>query len=146
MPASKVIKDYKTLLGKMQEVAPNYIAKYIEWYMSDKDERPKWEDLVTCDPNFKYKDGTYKTEKFCLDNWLTREDSQKCIQIYMKHMKTINTMKIYQKMVEKAMQGDTNAAKWVESFHDSEFFDESTDEIDDFLNKVNIPSLAKTRG
>lgn len=146
MPASTVTKDYKTLLEKMKEVAPGYIAKYVEWYMTDADERPKWEELVTCDQNFKSKDGSYKTEKFCKDNWLCRDDSQKCIQIYMKHMKTINTMKIYQTMMEKALTGDVNAAKYIESFHASDFFDESTDEIDDFLNKVNIPSLSKTRG
>ena len=47
--------------------------------------------------------------------------------------------------MDKALQGDVNAAKWVEQFHESDFFDESTDEIDEFLNKVNIPKLKKVR-
>ena len=34
----------------------------------------------------------------------------------------------------------------VEQFHESDFFDESTDEIDEFLNKVNIPKLKKGQG
>ena len=141
-----VTKDYKTVLQKMGEVAPYYICKYIEWYLTEPNERPKWEELCKCDNHFLDKDGVNKTEKFAKDNWLSREDAQKCIQIYMKHMKVINTMRIYQTMMEKALTGDVNAAKYVESFHASDFFDESTDEIDDFLNKVNIPSLKKTRG
>ena len=41
-------------------------------------------------------------------------------------------------MYDKALQGDVNAAKWVESFAKSDFFDDSTDEIDDFLKDINI--------
>lgn len=144
--STMITKDYKTVLQKMQEVAPYYICKYVEWYLTDPADRPKWEELCECDQNYKSKNGEFKTEKFAKDSWLAREDTQKCIQIYLKHMKIINTMKIYQKMMEKALQGDVNAAKYIESFHDSDFFDESTDEIDNFLNKVNIPSLKKTRG
>ena len=87
----------------------------------------------------------YLSEEFAKENWLTREDTQRAIQIYMKHMKTYNTMRIYRKMLDKALSGDVNAAKWVEQFHESDFFDESTDEIDEFLNKVNIPKLKKVK-
>lgn len=146
MGMSNVKKDYKTVLQKMCDAAPYYIAKYIEWYMTDAAEREPWEKLCECDQNFRSKDGTNKTEKFAKDNWLSRDDAQKCIQIYMKHMKVINTMKIYQKMMEKALGGDVNAAKYIEGFHASDFFDESTDEIDEFLNRVNIPKLKGTRG
>ena len=140
-----ITKDYKTIIQKMQEVAPNYIAKYVEWYLTDPEDRCSWEELCTCDQQFKSRRGGYKTEDFAKENWLTREDTQRAIQIYMKHMKTYNTMRIYRKMLDKALSGDVNAAKWVEQFHESDFFDESTDEIDEFLNKVNIPKLKKVR-
>ena len=134
---------YKSVLQKMQEVTTYYIAKYVEWYLSDKNERCSWEELCKCDINYKTKMGGYKTEQFAKDNWLTREDTQKAIQIYLKHMKTFNTMQIYQKMFLKALEGDVNAAKYVESFHNSDFFDESDDELNAFLNEINIPALKK---
>lgn len=143
-----------TALGKMKEIVPYYIAKYVEWYLTDKNERCSWEDLCKCDINFNVTKkvdgkpewtGEYKTEKFAEENWLTREDTQKAIQVYMKHMKTYNTMQIYQKMMEKALQGDVNAAKYIDTFHNSDFFDESDDELNDFLNTVKIPALKKHR-
>ena len=143
--ANKVNENmtYKTVLQKMTEVTPYYIAKYVEWYLSDKNERCTWDELCQCDQNYKSKAGGYKTEQFARENWLTREDTQKAIQIYMKHMKTFNTMQIYQKMFAKALEGDVNAAKYVESFHNSDFFDESDDELNDFLSNINIPALKK---
>ena len=143
--------NVKTVLAKMQEVVPYYIAKYVDWYLTDKNERCPWNDLCKCDINFrvtKKKDGwngEYKSEEFARDNWLTREDTQKAIQIYMKHMKTYNTMQIYQKMMKKALEGDVNAAKYIDTFHNSDFFDESTDELNDFLDTVKIPALKKHR-
>ncbi|GLC78318.1 hypothetical protein [Lacrimispora brassicae] len=139
-------KSFKTVLQKMTEVAPYYIAKYVEWYLTDPEDRIPWDDLCNCNDNYRLKTGGNKTEQFAKDNWLTREDTQRCIQIYMKHMKTINTMKIYEKMLDKALQGDVNAAKYIEGFHNSDFFNEDEDEINDFLNTVNIPKLKKTRG
>lgn len=140
-----------TVLQKMQEIVPYYIAKYVEWYLTDKNDRCSWDELCKCDINYRVKTkndgwtGEYKTEEFAKDNWLTREDTQKAIQIYMKHMKTYNTMQIYQKMMQKALEGDVNAAKYIDSFHNSDFFDESTDELNDFLNTVKIPALKKHR-
>ncbi len=144
-------KSFKTVLQKMTEVAPYYIAKYVEWYLTPTEDRISWEDLCKCDIQYRTRDpegklSINKSEQFAKENWLTREDTQKAIQIYMKHMKTINTMKIYEKMLDKALQGDVNAAKYIEGFHNSDFFDEGEDEINDFLNTINIPKLKKTRG
>lgn len=133
-------REYKTIFAKMEDAAPPYIGRYIAWYFSPKDKRKSWEEFMTCDPNIKG-----KTEEFC-EQWLTREDTQKAIQIYMKHMKTYNLSQIYYKMLDKAMTGDTNAAKWVEQFSNSDFFDESEDELDNFLNGINIPALNKGGG
>lgn len=138
---AKTPNSYKSVYQKMQEYVPYYIAKYLVWHFSDKDERESWEDLCKCDCNFKSKDGTNKTEQFAKENWLTREDSQKAIQVYMKHNKTYNLSKIYYKMLDKALTGDTNAAKWVESFSNSDFFDETEDELNGYLDGINIPAL-----
>lgn len=139
-------KQYKTVLQKMTEVCPYYIAKYVEWYLTDKNERCKWDDLAVCDQNYKSKAGGFKTEQFAKENWLTREDAQRAMQIYLKHMKTFNTMQIYQKMFQKALEGDVNAAKYIDQVHESNFFDESDDELNDFLSGINIPALKKGKG
>lgn len=131
----------KTLLQKMQEICPYHIAKYVQWYLSDKKKRCKWDELCQCDMQFKSKDGTNKTEEFCENNWLIRDDAQKAIKIYMKNMRTLNTMQIYQKMMAKALNGDVNAAKYVENFHNSDFFEDSEDELDVLLSGINIPAL-----
>lgn len=131
----------KTLLQKMQEICPYHIAKYVQWYLSDQKKRCKWDELCQCDMQFKSKDGTNKTEEFCENNWLIRDDVQKAIKIYMKNMRTLNTMQIYQKMMNKALNGDVNAAKYVENFHNSDFFEDSEDELDVLLSGINIPAL-----
>jgi hypothetical protein len=131
-------RKYKTLCQKLDEVVPTYVSRFIIWYFSDKETRLPFEQFKTCEVNIKDYDS-------CCE-WLTREDAQKAIQIYMKHMKTYNLMQVYYKMLDKALNGDVNAAKWIESFSNSDFFDESQDEMDSFLNNVNIPALKKGGG
>lgn len=126
----------KTLREKLCEVVPDYIAKFILWYKSDEEKRPEFD---------KIKDHNITNIDICME-WLTREDTQDALQVYYKHMKKFNLMKIYETMLEKAMSGDINAAKYVEQFSNSDFFDESTDEIDKFMKEVNIPSLKKGGG
>ena len=126
----------KTLREKLCEVVPDYIAKFILWYKSDEEKRPEFD---------KIKDHNITNLDICME-WLTREDTQDALQVYYKHMKKFNLMKIYETMLEKAMSGDINAAKYVEQFSNSDFFDESTDEIDKFMKEVNIPSLKKGGG
>ena len=140
---AKAKKDCKSIYQKLEEVVPPYLARYIVWYFSDKETRKSWDELCTCDPNFKTAEGKNKSEKFARENWLVREDVQKGIQIYIKHMRIYNLSQVYFKMLDKALSGDTNAAKWVENFSNSSFFDESEDEINAFLNDINIPSLKK---
>lgn len=126
-------RAYKTIFQKLCDVTQPWCAKYIIWYFTHEETGQTFAEL-------KKSDATIKTEELCKE-WLTREDVQNALKIYMKHMKTYNMMQIYYKMLDKAMEGDTNAAKWVESFSNSKFFVDETDEIDDFLNGVNIPAL-----
>ena len=141
LPVVFDFNDSLPVLQKMQEICPYHIAKYVQWYLSDKKKRCKWDELCQCDMQFKSKDGTNKTEEFCENNWLIRDDAQKAIKIYMKNMRTLNTMQIYQKMMNKALNGDVNAAKYVENFHNSDFFEDSEDELDVLLSGINIPAL-----
>lgn len=131
--------EANTVISKLQDTGlPYYLCKYVDWYMTDPEDRIPWEDLCRCDINYSTKKGEKKTEQFAKENWLTRADVQDGIKVWMSHMKTLNTLKIYHKMFEKAMDGDVQAAKWVEDFHNSKFFKEEHDEINDFLNNVSF--------
>lgn len=127
----------KTVIQKLEEVTTPAIARFIVYYYTPEDKRKPWDDFKTCQDLIKK-----RTYDECLE-WLTREDAQKGLQVYQKHMKLFNMTKLYDAMLEKAMQGDTRAASWVESFTKSDYFDESQDEIDNFLSGINIPGLGK---
>ena len=120
---------------KLQKIVPKYIANFIIWYYTPEDNRCAFKDFMPYEPNVK--------GKFLEDckEWLTREDSIEAIKTYHKHMKDYNLMQLYESMLEKAIEGNVNAAKWVNEFSNSDFFNDETDEMDDFLKNINIPAL-----
>lgn len=138
------MKD-KTLLQKLDEVMPHYLASYLCWYYSDPSTRISWDDLCKQDINFKQQGeyaGQNKTEEFAEQNWLIREDVQKGMVIYMKHMKRYNFMKRYQQMLSKALEGDVQASKCLDDM-DKQLDKMSVDkeqesEIDELLKGVHI--------
>ncbi len=140
------MKD-KTLMQKLQEVMPAYLAYYLCWYYSDPKTRCAWDELCNYDANFKCqgdKAGENKTEQFAEDNWLIREDVQRGMIIYMAHMKVYNQMKVYQKMLAKALEGDVQSAKYIDEFNGKldkmQVNKETQSEIDELLKGVNINS------
>lgn len=74
--------------------------------------------------------------------WLKEENVQNAIKAYLKSQANIKMLDIYQSMYEKAIAGDVKSAEWVEKFFKSEFFNETDDEIDNYLNGINIPALS----
>lgn len=128
-----------TIIKKLEDSGlPYYLAKFVDWYMTDPEERESWDELCKVDNGFVSKTGENKTQEFVRENWLTRADVQEGIRIWLSHMKTINMLKIYRTMQKKAMDGDVQAARWVEDFHNSKFFQEEHDEINEFLNNVTF--------
>lgn len=126
----------ESILQKLKALVPEYIARFIIWYYTPEDKRCDFKDFMPYEPMLKG-----KTLDDCID-WLTREDSQEAMQVYHKHMKKLRQIQIYDAMYEKALQGDVNAAKYIsDQYSNSDFFSEKTDEIEDFMKKINIPSL-----
>ena len=132
----------KTIIQALTEVVPYYLASYICWYYSDPNKRISWEDLCKSDANFRSRNGKNKTEDFCEQNWLIRDDVQKAMIVYLQYMKRYNFMKRYQEMNKKALNGDVNAAKYVDDMDkqlDKMNIDTSTEsEIDKLLEGVTI--------
>ena len=127
----------KTLMGVLQNCVPYYLAKYVEWYMTPENKRESWDSLSTCERRL-YEG---KTPEWAERNWLIRSDVQDAMQAYVKYFKKQRLTALYQSMYDKAMEGDVRAADWVVKFSESAFFDESSDEIDDFLSGINIKGL-----
>ena len=121
------------LLRKLETVTTAAGARFLKYYYMPADERPSWDEYKTCCTTLMRMD--YES---CL-KWLDREDIQRAMQIYRKYHKLGDLTKLYESMYAKALRGDTRAADWVLKFMDSEYFDESSDEINDFLNGINIP-------
>lgn len=122
---------------KLQKIVPKYIANFILWYYTPEEKRKPFEEFMPYEPNVKG-----KSLEEC-EEWLTREDSIQAIREYHKHMKDYNLMQLYESMLGKAVKGDVNAAKWVNEFSNSDFFNDTTDEIDEFMKNVNIAGLKK---
>ena len=59
-------RSLKTVLQKMTEVAPYYIAKYVDWYLTSPEDRGSWDDLCKCDINYKLRNGGYKSEQVAI--------------------------------------------------------------------------------
>ena len=88
---------HKTIIQKLEEVTTPSIARFIIYYYTDEDKRKPWDEFKTCDTLI----STHTYEE-CLE-WLTREDGQKGLQVYQKHMKLFNMTKLYESMLSKAM-------------------------------------------
>ena len=122
----------ETMQQKLEKIVPKYIAGFIIWYYSPEDKRISFEQLSKRYVN------NIKNLDECIE-WLSREDAQEAVIAYKKYMHKLKMMEIYDTMVNKALEGNVNAAKWCEDFTKSDFFDDSTDEINDFLNSVKLP-------
>lgn len=127
----------ETMNKKLEKVVPAALARFINWYYSDPQTRKPFDEFKTCHDQLKK-----KTYEECLE-WLKREDAQKALQVYHKEMKLYEQTKLYDAMRDKAMNGDIKAAEFLMKFYDSDYFDTDNDEIDDFLDNVNISALKK---
>jgi hypothetical protein len=125
----------ESIQTKLEKIVPKYVAKFILWYNTPEDKRCDFKDLMPYEPSIKNKTLDDAME------WLSREDAQEAQKEYVKHMRTKNMLNVYNAMYEKALQGDVNAAKWLETFSNSNFFEDAQNDIDDFMNEVNIPAL-----
>ncbi|HIW21860.1 MAG TPA: hypothetical protein H9887_07580 [Candidatus Dorea intestinavium] len=134
-------QDKNTIISHLTQWVPYYLSRYVDWYMSKPEDRVSWEDLAKCHANYRSKGGKNKTPRWAEENWLPRGDVQKAMQEWIKFFRKKDMALLYRNMMDKAMKGDTKAADWVVKFGESDFFDDSADEMDSFLSGLNIPAL-----
>ena len=107
----------------------NQSMKYfVDWYVkgAKKEEFKGWQNLSD-------------SYNFAIDNYLKRDDVQRCIADYTKRNKDMNFVKLYNKMLEKALDGDSKSADWILKAQDSEFFKvKSKSAIDNIIEGLDI--------
>lgn len=107
---------------------------FIKWYIDGDKTKESYEK--ECKPNS-------IVEYESAMKWLLEEDVQEAVKAYLKNQRTFKMLEIYDSMLKKALSGDVKSAEWVEKFFKSDFFTgNEIDEIDEYLNGINIPALS----
>ncbi|MFT5872853.1 MAG: hypothetical protein ACI8WT_001791 [Clostridium sp.] len=77
--------------------------------------------------------------EYAMENHLTRADVQNAIRMWTKTNKDMNLLKVYNVMLNKALEGDVKSAEYIMRFNSSDFFkDDAESELSDFVSGLNI--------
>lgn len=123
-------------------ISTNSIKKsyFVKWYVDSKDKSEE-------DYNNNCKTLANVTYQTAMHTWLMEEQVQEAIKAYLKQQRNVKMLEIYDSMYNKAVdKGDVNSAKWVEEFFKSNFFEDTQDEINQFMDGINIPALQNSGG
>ncbi|KRU24412.1 hypothetical protein VT91_31670 [Clostridium sporogenes] len=122
-----------TNIKKLIKVNANKKAYFVKWYVDSNKSKESFDAEIKklCNCEWEY----------AMSEWLLDEDVQNAIKEYLKQQRQIKMMEMYDAMYQKAKNGDVKSAEWVEKFFKSDFFEDSADEIDDYLEGINIPAL-----
>lgn len=73
-----------------------------------------------------------------IETYLDRNDVKEAIAFVTKENKDLDIIKIYHKMLKKALDGDVNSANWIMKFRESKFFDTNKSEIDKIIEDLDV--------
>lgn len=124
-----------TSIKKLIKVNANKKAYFVKWYVDSDKSKESFDKEIKKLCNCEY--------EYAMSEWLLDEDVQNAIKEYLKQQRQIKMLNLYDAMYEKALEkGDKNCADWCINFFKSDFFEDSSDEIDDYLGGINIPALS----
>ncbi|EJO5346487.1 hypothetical protein NRP93_000537 [Clostridium botulinum] len=122
-----------TSIKKLIKTNANKKAYFVKWYVDSNKSKESFNKEIKklCNCEWEY----------AMSEWLLDEDVQNAIKEYLKQQRQIKMLEMYDAMYQKAKNGDVKSAEWVEKFFKSDFFEDGADEIDDYLEGINIPAL-----
>lgn len=126
---SEITDNTKYYYGIDTSLLDNMYLKYfVKWYLDGADKK-----------TFK-KFGTLSDDyDYAMENYLKRPDVIRCLADYTKRQKDMDFMKLYNKMLDKALDGDTKSADWILKAQDSEFFKvKSKSAIDNIIEGLDL--------
>ncbi|MBW6410968.1 hypothetical protein [Clostridium weizhouense] len=124
-------KKTNTIQNNVIDILDNKKLWYfVKWYLDGAKEN-EWDNVsknigVKCT----YDEG--------IKNYLDREDIQKALIEVTKLQKDFNLVQIYNKMLEKALEGDVNSANWIVKFSESDFFGDKLNELEQLMEGVSL--------
>lgn len=125
------MKKVKTTKDNIEGVFDNKkMWWFVKWYL----EGAKEEDFKRVQQVMDIQ----QDSKWAIKTYLDREDVQRAMIELTKLNKDFNLVKIYNKMLEKALDGDVNSANWIVKFSESDFFGTKTNELDNIISGLNL--------
>lgn len=105
-----------------------WLRYFVDWYLkgAKKEDFQKW--------------GTLSDDiDYCMENYLKRNDVVSCIADFTKRQKDMNFVKLYNKMLAKALDGDGKSADWILKAQESDFFKtKSKSAIDNIIEGLDV--------
>lgn len=126
------MKKAKTLQDNVKDLLDNKkLWTFIKWYLNGAKE----EEFKTVQQLLDIK----QDKEWAIKTYLEREDVQRAMIEITKLNKDFNLVQIYNKMLEKALEGDVNSANYIVKFSESEFFGKKgKSEIDKIIDGLDI--------
>lgn len=105
------------------------IGYFVRWYVDSDRTKASYDREIKQNTGVEYETAL---------SWLDREDVRKAIKEYLKSVRELKMLDIYNSMYAKALDGDKQCADWCSKFFKSDFFGEGKSEIDRILETLNI--------
>lgn len=103
---------------------------FIKWYLDGQNPKD-WKSVQTTL-------GITQTSEWAIKNYMERTDVQKAMIEITKLNKDFNLVKIYNKMLELALEGDKSAADYIMKFSGSDFFESKSSAIDELIGGLSL--------
>jgi len=107
------------------------LYEFVKWYCTSDQSEKSYDTIKKYLNDVEF--------KFAIENHLNREDVQNAIKLWIKKTKDMSMLKVYNVMLNKALEGDVKSADWLSKFGNSDFFkDDEESELHDFAKGLNI--------
>lgn len=106
------------------------ISYFVKWYVDSDRSKEDYNKNIKMNTTVEY--------ETAMNDWLGRVDVQEAIREYLKSIRSLKMLDIYNSMYDKALKGDKQCADWCEKFFKSDFFNDGKSEIDEILESLNI--------
>ncbi|MBU3215858.1 hypothetical protein LL033_11920 [Clostridium estertheticum] len=121
--------DFKNSI--MDCLSNRKLYEFVKWYCTSDQSKESYDAIKHLLNGVEY--------DYAMSNHLTRSDIQEAIKLWTKKTKDMNMLKVYNVMLNKALEGDVKSADWLSKFNSSDFFKEEEDsEIHDFMAGLNV--------
>lgn len=126
------MKKVRTLNDNIKDLLDNKkLFVFIRWYLNGAKEEEFKTVQQLMDIN--------QDSRWAIKTYLEREDVQRAMIEITKLNKDFNLVQIYNKMLEKALDGDVNSANWIVKFSESDFFGKKgKSAIDEIIDNLDI--------